>query len=77
MRDNCLASRRGARRPALRIVSLRHSLGTVFGSQEVPVQVIQKMFRQKKLEMTFHSMQGVNKQHMDVQGCFLMRLGLP
>jgi site-specific recombinase XerD len=29
--------------------SLRHSLATFFGSQEIPVQVIQKMLRQKKL----------------------------
>jgi site-specific recombinase XerD len=56
--------------------NVRHSLATFFGSQEIPVQVIQKMLRQKKLEMTLHYMHGVNKQHMDAQNCTLMRLGL-
>jgi len=30
--------------------NLRHSLATFFGSQEIPVQVIQKMLRHKKSE---------------------------
>ena len=47
--------------------NLRHSLATYFGSQEVPVQVIQKMLRHKKLEMTLHYTHGVNKQHTDAQ----------
>jgi site-specific recombinase XerD len=56
--------------------NLRHSLATFFGSQEVPVQVIQKMLRQKKLEMTLRYVHGVNKQHMDAQKMFLNAIGV-
>jgi site-specific recombinase XerD len=55
---------------------LRHSLATFFGSQEIPVQVIQKMLRQKKLEMTLHYMHGVNQQHMDAQKLYLDAIGI-
>jgi integrase len=55
--------------------NLRHSLATFFGSQEIPVQVIQKMLRHKKSEMTLHYMHGVNKQHMDAQKMFLDAIG--
>jgi hypothetical protein len=48
--------------------NLRHSLATFFGSQEIPVQVIQKMLRQKKLELTLHYTHGVNKQ-VHLRGC--------
>jgi integrase len=56
--------------------NLRHSLATFFGSQEIPVQVIQKMLRQKKLEMTLHYMHGVNQQHMDAQKLYLDAIGI-
>jgi integrase len=56
--------------------NLRHSLATFFGSQEAPVQVIQKMLRQKKLEMTLRYVHGVNKQHMDAQKMFLNAIGV-
>ena len=38
-----------------------------FASHETPMQVIQKMFRHKKLEMTLHCAHGVNKQRMDAR----------
>jgi site-specific recombinase XerD len=56
--------------------NLRHSLATFFGSQEIPVQVIQKMLRQKKLEMTLHYVHGVNKQHMDAQKLYPDAIGV-
>jgi site-specific recombinase XerD len=55
---------------------LRHSLATFFGSREIPVQVIQKMLRHKKLEMTLHYAHGVNKQHMDAQKLYLDAIGV-
>ena len=56
--------------------NLRHSLATFFGSQEIPVQVIQKMLRHKKSEMTLHYVHGVNKQHMDAQKLYLDAIGV-
>ena len=56
--------------------NLRHSLATFFGSQEIPVQVIQKMLRHKKSEMTLHYVHGVNKQQMDAQKLFLDAIGV-
>jgi site-specific recombinase XerD len=55
--------------------NLRHSLATFFGSQEIPVQVIQQVLRQKKLEMTLHYVHGVNKQHIDAQKLCLDAMG--
>ena len=40
------------------------------------MQVIQKMLRQKKLEMTLRYVHGVNKQHMDAQKMFLNAIGV-
>lgn len=56
--------------------NLRHSLATFFGSREIPVQVIQKMLRQKKLEMTLHYVHGVNSQHMNAQKLYLDAIGV-
>ena len=56
--------------------NLRHSLATFFGSQEIPVQVIQQMLRHKKSEMTLHYVHGVNQQHMDAQKMFLDAIGV-
>jgi integrase len=56
--------------------NLRHSLATFFGSQEIPVQVIQRMLRHKKSEMTLHYVHGVNKQDMDAQKMFLDAIGV-
>jgi site-specific recombinase XerD len=55
---------------------LRHSLATFFGSQEIPVQVIQKMLRHKKSEMTLHYVHGVKKHPMDAQKMFLDAIGV-
>lgn len=56
--------------------NLRHSLATFFDSQAVPVQVVQKMLRQKNVEMTLHYIHGVNDQHMNAQKLFLDALEL-
>jgi hypothetical protein len=56
--------------------NLRHSLATFFGSKEVPVQVIQKTLRQKKLEMTLHYTHAVNSQQIAAQRMFLDALKL-
>ena len=56
--------------------NLRHSLATFFSSQEVQVQVIKQMIRQKKLEMTLHYVHGVSKQRMDAQRMFLDAIGV-
>ena len=55
---------------------MRHSLATFFGSKKIPVQVIQKMLRHKKLEMTLHYAHGVNKQQTDAQKMFLDAIGV-
>jgi len=56
--------------------NLRHSLATFFGSQEIPVQVIQQMLRHKKSEMTLHYVHGVNSQHMYAQKLYLDAIGI-
>jgi integrase len=55
---------------------LRHSLATFFGSQEIPVPVIQKMLQHEKSETTLHYVHGVNKQHMDAQKLYLDAIGI-
>jgi site-specific recombinase XerD len=56
--------------------NLRHSLATFFGSKEVPVTVIQKTLRQKKLEMTLRYTHAVNSQQVAAQGMFLEAIKL-
>jgi len=56
--------------------NLRHSLATFFGSKEVPVTVIQKTLRQKKLEMTLRYTHAVNSQQVAAQGLFLEAIKL-
>jgi hypothetical protein len=56
--------------------NLRHSLATFFGSKEVPVTVIQKTLRQKKLEMTLRYAHAVNSQQVAAQGLFLDAINL-
>ncbi len=56
--------------------NLRHSLATFFGSQEVPVSVIQKTLRHRTLAMTARYTHAVNRQQVEAQGMYLETLQL-
>jgi integrase len=56
--------------------NLRHSLGTFFGSKELPINEIRQMLRHKDLRSTQRYTHAVNSQQVAAQGMFLEAIKL-